>query len=498
MNYRATIGMEVHVELDTQSKMFCGCRNGMGQEKEPNKNICPVCTGQPGALPVPNIKAIESVARVGLALNCQIAEESKFDRKNYFYPDLPKGYQISQFDQPICERGWLEFNLMEGGKLVKKQVRITRIHLEEDTGKLMHSSKGETLVDFNRSGVPLMELVTEPDIKSAAEAKKFCEELRLVLRYIGVSPADMEKGQMRCEANISLYKQGEDPLSGTKVELKNLNSFRAVERGVEYEIERQAKILDTGEKVLQETRGWNDAEGKTFAQRSKENANDYRYFPEPDILPFQLKKEEVNLMRERLPELPWEKRLRFDKQFGLKQDSAEILVTDKKLANYFEDVASELEAWMSAEGYKLDEESRKKTYQLAANYILTELTRKMTEKNVAVSDLKITAENFAEFIKIIFEGEINSSAAQTVLEEMFNSGADPSQVIEEKNLTQISDESALETSVQKVIDANIQSVTDYKSGKENAIKFLMGQVMKETQGKANPQMVMEILKKKLA
>ncbi len=497
--YKTTIGMEVHVELATKSKMFCSCKNGMGEEKEPNKNICPVCTGQPGALPVPNKNAIEFVIKAGLALNCKIAEVSKFDRKNYFYPDLPKGYQISQFDQPICEKGFLDFNVKgnSGEVIDKKRVGITRIHMEEDTGKLLHGSGGGTLVDLNRSGVPLMELVTEPDIKSALEAKRFCEELRLLFRYIGISPADMEKGQMRCEANISLYKKGEDPLSGTKVELKNLNSFKAVERGVEYEMNRQSAILDEGGKVKQETRGWDENKGQTFSQREKEDAHDYRYFPEPDILPFKFEKDYVNEIMEKLPELPFEKRERFAKEFGLKPTNADVLVANKKLANYFEEVASELIEWMSAEGHEFEDDDKSKLYQLAANYIITELQKNLFEKGQEMDELKITPENFAELIKIIYEGEINSTAAQTVIAEMFETGGDPSQIIEEKNLAQTSDEGELGEVVEKIIADNPKSVEDYKAGKENAIKFLMGQVMKETGGKANPQMVMEILKGKL-
>ncbi len=491
------------MELDTKSKMFCRCKNDLELGKTPNQNICPVCTGQPGALPVPNKEAIDLVVQAGLALNCEIAKESKFDRKNYFYPDLPKGYQISQFDMPLCEKGWLEFNLKnelknEAGELIKKQVRITRIHLEEDTGKLSHiEGKQETLVDFNRSGVPLMELVTEPDIKSAQEAKKFCEELRLLLRYLGISPADMEKGQMRCEANISLYAEGEDPLSGTKVELKNLNSFRAVEKGVEYEIKRQTKLLEAGKKVTQETRGWNDNDKKTFAQRAKENANDYRHFPEPDIRPFSLKDDFIELTRERLPELPWEKRLRFKKEFFLKDDSIETIIANKDLANYFEQVISELDEWISVSKSKLDKKQKTKLYQLAANYLLTDLVKYLAEKKTDVNNMNITAENFAEFIKIIFQGEINSSAAQIVLGEMFEFGADPSEVIKGRNLAQVSDEGKLEKIVIRVLKKNEESVADFKKGKENAIKFLMGQVMKETKGKANPQMVMKILQAEL-
>jgi aspartyl-tRNA(Asn)/glutamyl-tRNA(Gln) amidotransferase subunit B len=334
-------------------------------------------------------------------------------------------------------------------------------------------------------------------VKSAAEAKKFCEELRLLFRYIGISPADMEKGQMRCEANVSLYETGKDPLSGTKVELKNLNSFKAVERGVEYEIKRQSQLLEKGEKIVQETRGWDENKGKTFSQRGKEDAHDYRYFPEPDISPFSLDDSYVEGIRKKLPELPSEKRKRFADQFGLKKENADVLVSNKGIANFFENVSSELENWMGEEGHKLDEKEKVKLHRLAANYINTELSRMLVEAGISIEDVKITAENFAELIKIVYEGEINSSAAQTVLAEMFVSGADPSHVIEDKNLAQTSDEGELIEVVGKVLAENEKSVEDYRAGKENAIKFLMGQVMKETGGKANPQMVMGILEKKI-
>ena len=489
--------MEIHVELGTDSKMFCSCKNGMGLTKEPNVNVCEVCTAQPGALPVPNVKAIEYVMRAGLALNCKIAKETKFDRKNYFYPDLPKGYQISQYDQPICEKGEIEFDYWnKEGKKQNSKIGITRIHLEEDTGKLIHV-KGASLVDFNRAGVPLMELVTEPDLTSAAEAKQFCAELRRLFRYLKISTADMEKGQMRCEANISLFEKGKDRLSGTKVELKNISSFRSIERGIEYEIERQTKKLEKGEKIVQETRGWDDVKGKTFSQRTKENSDDYRYFPEPDILPLKFEDEEINRIKYSLPELPWERKSRFIRQMGLTEQNAEFLVDYKEMADYFEQVCSELDDWIQATEEEITEEKHQKLYKLAANYILTEVQKNLFEKGLDIADIKVTPENFAELIKIVYKGEINSSAAQTVLAEMFERGSDPSHVIEEKGLVQTNDEGEIENVAQKVIDENLQSVEDYKKGKENAIKYLMGQVMKETGGKANPQIATEILKKKL-
>jgi len=495
--YKVTIGMEIHVELGTESKMFCACKNGMGLTKKPNQNICEVCTAQPGSLPVPNIKAIEYVMRAGLALSCEIAKDTKFDRKNYFYPDLPKGYQISQYDQPICENGQITFDYWDRKeKTHKSQVGITRIHLEEDTGKLMHSS-GSTLVDFNRAGVPLMELVTEPDLTSSQEAKQFCIELRKLFRYLKISTADMEKGQMRCEANISLFKEGEEKLSGTKVELKNINSFKAIEKGIEYEIKRQTKLLDKKEKIIQETRGWSDEKGKTFSQRIKENSDDYRYFPEPDILPMKFTSEEIERIKYSLPELPWERKGRFIRQMGLTEQNAEFLVDYKEMADYYEQVCSELDEWMSVSKKEISENESLRLYKLTANYLLTETQKSLFEKGLDIEDIKITPENFAELIKIVYKKEVNSSTAQAVLSEMFEKGGDPSQIIKEKGLAQTNNEEELDQIAEKVIAENSKSVEDYKKGKENAIKFLMGQVMKETKGKANPKIAMTILVKKL-
>jgi len=478
--YIPTIGMEIHVELKTDSKMFCACKNELGLDRVPNTNICPICTGQPGTLPTANEKAIEFVVRVGLALNCQIARFSKFDRKNYFYPDLPKGYQISQYDQPICRDGKLEIG---NGRVI----RITRIHLEEDTGKLIHQKGTDfSLVDFNRSGVPLMELVTEPDIQSAEEAKKFCEELQLILRYLGISDADMEKGQMRCEANVSISKDGGK--KGTKVEVKNLNSFRSVEKAIDFEIKRQTEILEEGKEVLQETRGWDESKMMTFSQREKESAHDYRYFPEPDLLPLELSEAYVEKIENALPELPAQKRERFPKEYEISKTDAEILARDKSLAEFFENSLSEARA--------LYRENDQKLAKLNANYIISELKKYLSEDK-KISDLKLTAENFGELMSIVAQGKINSSAAQMVLAEIIQTGADPEHIIEEKNLTQISDESEIENIVKAVISRNPEPVADYKKGKQNALQFLVGQVMKETKGKVNPQVAREVIKKNL-
>ncbi len=486
MKYIPVIGMEIHAELKTKSKMFCACENGRGLEKEPNMHICPVCTGQPGTLPVPNRSAIESVQRAGLALGCMLRLESKFDRKNYFYPDLPKGYQISQYDKPFCERGVMNI----GGKVF----RITRIHLEEDTGKLSHSN-GATLVDLNRAGVPLMELVTEPDFENGKEARAFCQRLRQVLRYLDISDADMEKGQMRCEVNISLYKKGEERLSGTKVEIKNLNSFRSVERAADYEIVRQTELLENGKDVKQETRGWDDAAGRTVSQRAKESAHDYRYFPEPDIPALIFTEEYVEQLRRSLPELPDAKEARFLEEYGLPLVDSVTLVSERDTADWFEQVASELlEKKQSGEANA----DAKKLLKLAANYFLTEIKKYLAERGGDMRSISVTPENYAEFIGLVADGAVNSSGAQSVLVEMMKGGdSDPSHIIERLGLSQTNDEGAISDFVDRVIASNEKSVSDYRAGKESALQFLIGQVMKLSKGKANPEMAREMLLGKL-
>ena len=488
--YEPTIGMEVHVELKTNSKMFCSCANNP-DETEPNKNICPICMGHPGTLPVANKKAVEYVIKTGLTLDCEIAEFSKFDRKNYFYPDLPKGYQISQYDQPLCEKGSLLIN--------DRKIGITRIHLEEDTGKLLHPNGADySLVDLNRAGTPLMELVTEPEINSSSEAKEFCKQFQLIVKYIGVSDADMEKGHMRCEVNISIKPEGQKEF-GTKVEIKNLNSFRAVERSIEYEIKRQTEVLDDGGKIVQETRGWNADKQETYSQRKKEEAHDYRYFPEPDLPPLDLTKKagmfDVEKIKDSIPELPLLKKYRFINQYKLTEENARIFSEDKELANYFEQIVSELREWLNSKG--IDGNRLDKLTKLTANYILTELQRLLYVKNDSVHCCSITAENFAEFITLIDEGKISSSGAQTMLAEMYKTGGDPSNILDEKGLGQVSDEREIEKIIEQIIKNNPKSVEDYKSGKEVALKFLVGQTMKESKGKANPQIAGEMLKKKL-
>ncbi|NTW14406.1 MAG: Asp-tRNA(Asn)/Glu-tRNA(Gln) amidotransferase subunit GatB [Candidatus Moranbacteria bacterium] len=489
MRYIPVIGMEVHAELKTASKMFCSCKNGLGQESEPNVHICPVCTAQPGALPTPNRKAIESVQRAGLALGCELLTHSKFDRKNYFYPDLPKGYQISQYDEPFCGKG--ELVIREG-----KTVGITRIHMEEDTGKLYHPTGADyTLVDLNRAGVPLMELVTEPDIDSAADAKLFCQKLRQILRYLDVSDADMEKGQMRCEANISLHKEGTEKLSGTKVEVKNINSFKAVEKAIEFEIIRQTEELEAGKKIVQETRGWDENRQATVSQRKKESAHDYRYFPEPDIPPFTFTAADFDQLRHTIPELPAVKEERFTKQYGLSAEAVNVITTEKPTADYFEAVVSELGGKKDGGEMSADGE---KAIRLAANYIVTELRKRLADSGRSIADSGITPENYAEFIAILADGKINSSAAQTVLGEMLLGGDnDPSHIIDRLNLGQMSDSGELNGIVDSVLAANEKSIADFHAGKQNALQFLVGQVMKGTKGKANPSVVLDLLRERL-
>ncbi len=486
--YIPVIGMEVHCEIKTVSKMFCAETNGLGMEAEPNVHIDLVTTAQPGTLPVPNEVAIRAVQRAGLALGCEILRETKFDRKNYFYPDLPKGYQISQYDQPLCGKGAL--------RVGDATIGITRIHMEEDTGKSRHPKDANyTLVDLNRAGVPLMELVTEPDITSGAQARAFCQKLQQIIRYLEISDADMEKGQMRCEVNISLHKEGAAKLSGTKVEIKNLNSFRVVERAVDYEIKRQTALLEDGESIVQETRGWDDARGETFSQRVKESAHDYRYFPEPDIPPMVFDDAYIDALRHTLPELPDAKRARFKEEYGISDENADVILLDKFLADYFENVISECREKRTSGEVAAPQE---RLVALAANYIVNELQAYMVKDQKTIRDVAITPENFAELIGMIADGAINSSAAQTVLRAMYDgNGIDPSQYVTEHGLAQMNDDDTLGSIVDAVLSANAQSVEDYKAGKDNALKYLMGQVMKETKGKANPQRATELLKEKM-
>jgi len=491
--YEPLIGLEIHCQLKTNSKMFCSCPNTLG-EGEPNTAICPVCLGFPGVLPVPNKKAIEWTLLVGLALNCRFLEMAKFDRKHYFYPDLPKAYQISQYDLPFCQNGFLVIEL-PGQR--QKRIRIRRIHLEEDAAKLIHPKGTDfSLVDFNRAGTPLLEIVTEPDLSSAEEAATFMESLQRILRYLEVSDADMEKGQLRCDANISLAPSSSSKASDlNKVEIKNLNSFKALRNALQYEIDRQIEILTRGGKIIQETRGFNEAKGKTITQRSKEEAHDYRYFPEPDIPPFDFSQDEVwNLaqLKAQLPELPQDKRERFIKEYGLSSYEVQILVADKDLASYYENVCSELLAWEKIADLK-DGAEFKKLAKMVANWIATILLGLLSEANLGVKDLKISPENFAELMIMLAKGVVSRPAARQIFLEMFKTGQDPSRILEDKGLHLVSDTQILEDQVQEVVKANQQAVEDFQKGKEQALQFLIGQVMAKIKGAADPKLVKEII-----
>ncbi|MBK5215345.1 MAG: Asp-tRNA(Asn)/Glu-tRNA(Gln) amidotransferase subunit GatB [Candidatus Pacebacteria bacterium] len=467
--YYTTIGLEVHAELNTKSKMFCGCINNP-DEKTPNVNICPICMAHPGTLPVINKKAVESVIRVGLAIGAKIADFTEFDRKNYFYPDIPKAYQISQYKFPI----------VSGGKL--NGVDITRVHLEEDTATSKHDKGDYSLVDFNRAGVPLMELVTEPVIHSSKEAGDFGRELQLLLKYLGVSEANMEKGQMRVELNISI-SEDKDKL-GTKCEVKNINSFKAVERAAEYEIKRMSELLDKnrGDEIVQETRGWDENKQSTFSQRSKENANDYRYFPDPDLPKLFLSKAFDNeKIESKLPELPETKRTRYINDFGIKNEDIESYIVDQNLGIYFEEVANILNS--------------KDKIKNASNYITSDyLGMKKVNSDISLPSSK----NFAELIQMISESKISSRGAKDILAMIVLKDESPLKIAEEKGLIQNHDEGALKEIVQKIIDANPEIVATYKGGKENAIMSLVGQIMKESKGSANPALVQKILKELLS
>jgi aspartyl-tRNA(Asn)/glutamyl-tRNA(Gln) amidotransferase subunit B len=497
MKYKPVIGLEIHAELNTKTKMFCDSLNDPN-EKHPNINICPICLAHPGTLPVINYEAVKKVIMAGLALNCKIAEDTFFERKNYFYPDLPKGYQITQYQKPLCEGGHLD--------IAGKKIRITRIHLEEDAGRLQHLPDNDySLVDFNRAGVPLMELVTEPDFETGLEVKKFAEELQLILRYLGVSDADMEKGLMRVEVNISLT--GDDGKWGTKVEIKNLNSIKAASDSVDYEIKRQTGLLGAGEKVAQETRGWDDSKKATVSQRSKEEAHDYRYFPEPDLPPLKFTPAQIEVIREELLELPSQRRTRFA-LYGLTEAQIEIFTVARHLGDYYEHVATELDSSAKdfhvkkgLEGeYSSEPHLGKRLHELSANYIITEFPLLMSAAGFEIDDLegfKISPEAFAELMVLIFHKELSSTGAKAVLKEMAETGLHPEQIMKEKNLGQVSDKNEIDVVVEKVIANNGQAVEDYKKGKEASLKFLIGMVMRESGGRANPQMVEEILIKKL-
>ena len=478
MKYEAVIGLETHVEIRSESKMFCSCANRSGAE--PNTNVCPVCMGYPGVLPVPNRYAIYAAVRAGLLTECIIAKFSKFDRKSYFYPDMPKNYQISQYDLPFCEHGRikLEGEGFSGAPLPDKYIGITRIHLEEDAAKLVHSGD-KSGVDYNRAGVPLMEVVSEPDMRSADEAYAYLTSLKEIMRYGGIGDCDMEKGQMRCDVNISLRPVGQKEF-GTKIELKNLNSFRAVHRAIDYEIWRQADLLDRGVVIRQETRGWNDDLGESYLMRTKEAAHDYRYFPDPDLMPVVFTDEEIEAIRATLPELPEAMRKRFQEQYGITSYDATVLTSDKELAAWF-DAAARLA----------------KTPKLVANWISSELLRLLGEDKISINECKITPAALAELTDVISSGAINGKIGKEVFAEMYASGKTPKVIIEEKGLVQVSDTGAIAAIVAEAIEKNPKQVDEYRAGNERVLQYMVGQVMKLSKGKANPQMAIAELKKQL-
>lgn len=480
--YEVVIGLEVHIELSTNSKAFCGCSTIFGAE--PNTNICPVCLGLPGALPVINKEMVRRAIKAGLALNCKIANYSKFDRKNYYYPDLPKAYQISQYDMPIVTDGYLEIVKKDG---TTKKIGIKRLHMEEDAGKLLHLTKtgqigdAETsLVDYNRAGVPLIEIVSEPDIRTSEEAYLYLTTLKSIMRYIDVSDCNMEEGSLRCDANISVRRKGDEKL-GVKVEIKNMNSFKNVQKALDYEAKRQMKLMETNEKIIQETRLWDANKEMTFSMRSKEESHDYRYFPEPDLPPLEIDKSYIEEIKKEIPELPREKMQRFIKQYGLPDYDASILTDDREISVFYEETV------------KFSNEPK-----LTSNWIMTELLRKMNENNIQdIKQVKINSHNLGKLISLIKNGTISGKIAKTVFDEMFKSGNDPDTIVKEKGLTQITDTKEIEAIIDKVINANQELVAEIKAGKEKALGFLTGQIMKESRGKANPQIVNDLLRKKI-
>lgn len=478
MKYEAVIGLEVHTELHTATKIFCNCKTSFGAD--PNTNVCPVCLGLPGVLPVLNKKVLEFAVRAGLALNCEISRFSKFDRKNYYYPDLPKNFQTSQFDLPICEHGYLDVEV--DGEV--SRIRITRAHMEEDAGKLVHHGSSITtadysLVDYNRTGTPLLEIVSEPDMRSAKQAVAYMEKMRAILQYCGISDCRMEEGSLRCDANVSVRPVGQKEL-GTKTEIKNINSFKGVERAIEYEALRQAEILEAGGTIKQETRTWDENEGVTKSMRSKEEANDYRYFPEPDLVPFTVSDEYIENIRKTLPELPDARKARYMESYGLSAYDAAYVTSDKDRADFFETMV------------KAGADAKE-----ACNWLMGELAGKLSENGLEIKDSKVTPEAMAELLKLITKGAISGKIAKKIFPEMWETGKSAETIVKEQGLVQISDTGALEAMVDEAIAENPKAVADFKSGNKKAMGAMIGQIMKKSHGKANPRMVSGILIKKL-
>jgi len=474
MKYEAVIGLEVHAQLLTKSKIFCGCSTRFGSE--PNSQTCPVCLGMPGVLPVVNREVINMAIKTSLAMSCKINRLGRFARKNYFYPDLPKNYQTSQYEEPLSEHGFLEIDINGG----RKKIGITRIHMEEDAGKNIHENVvGGSYVDLNRTGVPLMEIVSEPEISTPEEAREYLTQLKNILLYLEVCDCNMEEGSLRCDANISVRREGQKEL-GTKAEIKNMNSFRNLQRALEYEIERQVDVLNDGGRIVQETRLWDPSSGTTASMRSKEEAHDYRYFPCPDLVPLEVDDEWIESIRKTLPELPEEKKQRFVSEYGIPEYDAGVITSSKALAAYYEKIVS------------LYSDAKK-----VSNWVMGELLRLQKEEEKEVSDLLISPEDFAQMLKLIDKGTISGKIAKTVFEEMYREGKSPDTVVKEKGLEQVSDEGEIGEVIDKVLAENTVQVGQYLAGKEKVAGFLVGQVMKATSGKANPGMVNKILRKKL-
>jgi aspartyl-tRNA(Asn)/glutamyl-tRNA(Gln) amidotransferase subunit B len=476
--YQTVIGLETHVELNTETKMFCGCRLSFGEDK--NIYTCPVCLGHPGSLPVTNRKAVEYALKIALALNCKINKYTIFHRKNYFYPDMPKNYQISQYDVPLGVKGYLDIDM---GSYVRR-VGITRVHMEEDTGKLLHtgttgriSESEASIVDFNRAGTPLIEIVTEPDIKSPEEAKEYMVRLRNLILFLDVSNCSMEEGSLRCDANVSVAKEGK---TGVKTEIKNLNSFKFLQKGLEYEVGRQIKILESKGKVIQQTRHYDSKTGTTKALRSKEEAHDYRYFPEPDLVPICLEDDMIENIKKTIPELPSEKIKRFKSEYGLSDDDCRFMTGDKEMSDYFEECC------------KCHSSPKR-----VANWIMGDFSALLNKEKITIRENRVTPENLCKMLNIIDEGKISSKIAKSVFEEMFNTGKDPGTIINDRGLEQISDESLLEPVIDEVIGENPGPVGELKGGNEKALGFLIGRVMAKTRGKANPYLVNELIRKKI-
>jgi aspartyl-tRNA(Asn)/glutamyl-tRNA(Gln) amidotransferase subunit B len=465
-DYEVVIGLEVHAELFTKTKIFCSCPTEFGAE--PNTHTCPICMAMPGTLPVLNEKVVEYAVKAGLATNCEISRNSKNDRKNYFYPDLPKAYQISQFDKPLCEHGYVEIDTKNG----KKKIRITRIHIEEDAGKLNHDDfGGGSLVDLNRAGVPLIETVSEPDISSAEEAESYLRKLKSIFEYIEVSDCKMQEGSLRADVNVSVKKKTDDKL-GTRTEMKNMNSFRSIVRAIEYEVDRQIDVLEDGGKITQETLRWDDVSGKTFSMRDKEDAQDYRYFPDPDLVAIKLSEEYIENIKNSLPELPESRKQRYLEEYNLSEKDANLITSSKYLSDLFEGAIKVCN-----------------NPKAVNNWIISDISRILNETEMDAIEIPFDANQLGKLVILIDNGTISSSIGKKVLEELFENPRDPEIIIKEKGWIQISDEGAIKEVVLKILEANPQSIADYKAGKDKALGFLVGQAMKETKGKANPQML---------